>query len=82
VRKIRAATARTATLGPTARKPATGVGEPSRTSGIHMWKGTAPILKARPQARKTVPANAITGEYSPEAKTCRRASRPISPVAP
>ena len=31
-----------------AKKAVTGVGEPSYTSGVHMWNGTAPTLKREP----------------------------------
>ncbi len=31
------------------------VGEPSYTSGIHIWNGTAPNLKPTPTMRKAIP---------------------------
>ena len=30
------------------------VGDPSYTSGVHIWKGTAEILKARPTRINTI----------------------------
>ena len=44
--RILIAKANPAVLDPTDRKATTGVGEPSYTSGVHWWKGTAAILKA------------------------------------
>src|SRR5206468_8317305 len=35
--------------------PIFGVGAPSYTSGVHMWNGTAEILKQKPANRKTSP---------------------------
>ena len=49
----RMARANPAALDPTERKATTGVGEPSYTSGVHWWKGTAEILKAIPATTKT-----------------------------
>jgi hypothetical protein len=37
------------------KKAVTDVGEPSYTSGVHIWKGTAEILNARPTKIKTSP---------------------------
>ena len=44
-----------ATFGPTEKKLVTEVGEPWYTSGVHIWKGTAETLKARPTSMKTIP---------------------------
>ena len=44
-----------ATFAAAAKKAVTGVGEPSYTSGVHMWNGTAETLKARPAMTKTMP---------------------------
>ena len=53
-----------ATLGAVAKKAVTGVGEPSYTSGVHMWKGTAETLKARPTSRNTRPKSRPTDSRS------------------
>ena len=39
----------------TDRKAVTGVGEPSYTSGAHIWKGAAVILKPNPATISTIP---------------------------
>ena len=44
-----------AIFGTTEKKLVTEVGEPWYTSGVHMWKGTAETLKARPTSMKTIP---------------------------
>src|SRR4030067_3514564 len=41
-----------AAFGPTEKKAATGVGAPWYTAGVHIWKGAAEILKARPIATR------------------------------
>ena len=51
----RAKSAIAATFGAVAKNAVTGVGEPSYTSGVHMWNGTAETLNARPEIRKTRP---------------------------
>jgi hypothetical protein len=52
---IRTVSAIAATLGADAKNAVTGVGAPSYTSGVHMWNGTALILKARPAITNTRP---------------------------
>ena len=60
--KAAISTEKPATLGPTEKKAAIGVGAPWYTSGVHMWKGAAETLKARPiatrNAAKTSPPRA------------------------
>src|SRR5450755_720148 len=78
---MRSSTANTAALGAVDMNPTTGAGAPSYTSGVHMWKGAAATLKARPTNIKAIPAYARTGIMS-----VRRVS-PITamlvdPVAP
>src|SRR3954468_23030884 len=53
--KTRVAMAMPAILGAAAKNAVTGVGEPSYTSGVHIWNGTAEILNAMPAATKTRP---------------------------
>ena len=44
-----------AILGTIAKKAVIEVGAPSYTSGVHMWNGTAEILKAKPTRIKIKP---------------------------
>ena len=44
-----------ATFGAVPNSAVTGLGEPSYTSGVHIWNGAAEILKARPTSTKTMP---------------------------
>ena len=37
--------------------PVTGEGAPWYTSGVHMWNGTAAILKANPTSMRESPAS-------------------------
>src|SRR3954463_9359433 len=53
--KKRTRTAKPAALGPIEKNAATMVGEPSYTSGAHMWKGTALILYAKPARMQAAP---------------------------
>ena len=46
VLNILIANANPAVFEPTDKKATTGVGDPSYTSGVHWWKGTAAILNA------------------------------------
>ena len=39
-----------------ARNAPTGVGAPSYTSGVHIWKGTMDNLKPKPTVTRTAPA--------------------------
>ena len=48
-------TVKAATFGTTAKNKVTDVGEPSYTSGAHIWNGTADILNANPTNIKTNP---------------------------
>src|SRR5207247_6356245 len=54
---------------PTDRNAVTGVGAPSYTSGAHIWKGTAAILKPIPATTR------ITARTSRGARVCP-ANRP------
>src|SRR5210317_664279 len=57
-----------ATFGTSAKNNVTAVGEPSYTSGAHIWNGTADILKANPTKINTIPkVNAYSFELSCEA---------------
>ncbi len=54
----------------------TQVGEPSYTSGIHMWNGTAPNLKPTPTIR-----NAMPNMQTDIAADARRAPRSATPAS-
>ena len=74
--------AKAASLGAEPRNRVTAVGAPSYTSGTHMWKGTAPSLKATPTSRNTRP-KVSTMLGSPCAATASRteasSSEPVTP---
>ena len=55
-----------------------GVGDPSYTSGAHIWKGTLAILKPKPATISTTPNSSALPE--PPALTC--AAMPASDVVP
>ena len=48
-------TAKPAALLATERNCVTGVGEPSYTSGAHIWNGTLATLKPKPAIIRTMP---------------------------
>ncbi len=73
--------ANAAALTPVAMNPATGVGEPSYTSGAHMWNGTAATLKPKPISRRPRPSAAMSGSGLPESCAPMRL-RLVVPVAP
>src|SRR5690606_39107780 len=50
-----------ANLGAMAKNAVTGVGAPSYTSGVHIWNGTAAILKVIPAKIITIPNVTMTG---------------------
>ena len=51
----RTAMAKAASFGAVPTSRVTAVGAPWYTSGIHMWNGATPILKASPATRNTRP---------------------------
>ena len=61
----RTSAANAAALTPVAMNPVTGVGEPSYTSGAHMWNGTAATLKPKPMSRSPRPSAAMSGSGRP-----------------
>ena len=82
-RTIRNRAAKPAAFAPTDMKPVTVVGAPSYASGVHMWKGTAATLKAKPTSSSSDPISSIglpiIGE--PARNTAMRL-RLVVPVAP
>ena len=52
--KTRKKMAKPAALDAVETNPVKGVGEPSYTSGVQKWKGTADILKANPATMETM----------------------------
>ena len=67
-----------ATLGAVAKNAVTGVGEPSYTSGVHMWNGTAETLNAMPEIRNTNPKSRPS-DVSPD---CAVVMMPVNNVVP
>src|SRR3954462_10846122 len=51
-RNTRANAANAAAFTPVDMKPVTMAGAPSYASGVHMWKGTAEILNAKPTSSR------------------------------
>ncbi len=64
------------------RRRSPGVGEPSYTSGVHMWNGTAEILKAIPASTKTRPTMGADATASAVPGPWRWPGRTIVPVKP
>ena len=75
------ARAKPAAFEPTERKATTGVGEPSYTSGVHWWKGTAEILKAT-VANTNTRARAVNGVALLLCRAVAIASRLVEPLTP
>ena len=63
-------------------KAVTGAGAPSYTSGVHIWKGTAEILKPKPMMRNTAPSVMKSGDAAPLDTLCPIAAMFVLPVAP
>ena len=59
----------------------TGVGDPSYTSGVHMWNGTTAILNPSPASTSAVPASASRLSGS-SATPLAISGNPNDPVAP
>src|SRR3990172_4858061 len=78
----RMTTAKPAAFGATDGKPVTGVGAPSYTSGPHMWKGAAVILKASPPSTNTMPTTSPGVTAPPGASAMRMPTRLVVPVQP
>ncbi len=77
----RTSDANAAALTPVAMNPVTGVGEPSYTSGAHMWNGTAATLNPKPISRRPRPRAAMSGSDFPASWAPMRL-RLVVPVAP
>ena len=67
-------------MGADAKKAVTGVGEPSYTSGVHMWNGTAAILNASPANTNTRPTSSPAER--PPAYAWAIAPKPVPPAKP
>ena len=74
--------ANAASLGAPPMSRVTAVGAPWYTSGIHMWKGTAPILNAKPATTKTRPKTKTRWSTLPELMALKTALMSSEPVAP
>ena len=80
VYRIRNSAANPAAFVADAMKAVTGLGEPSYTSGVHMWNGTAATLKASPTKSRTMPAISVPSLTS--TRVARKAWMPSSDVVP
>src|SRR5476649_1654896 len=58
-RNTRTNAANAAALTPVDMKPVTAGDAPSYASGVHMWKGTADTLKAKPTNRRPAARNCM-----------------------
>ena len=74
--------AKAANLGAPAIIKVAAVGAPWYTSGIHMWKGTTPSLKAKPATINTKPKARTCCLIWPLAKALKISLRSKLPVAP
>ena len=63
-KNTRSSAANPPTLAIAAIKPVAGVGAPWYTSGVHMWNGTAAILKPKPTSSRARPASRRPFEVS------------------
>ena len=70
-----------ATFGAMANSAVTSVGDPSYTSGVHIWNGAAEILKARPQIMNTMPMMKTGGRSWP-ASASAMPSKSVVPAMP
>src|SRR5712691_10731536 len=65
--KTLSTTAKPAALLATDRYAVTGVGDPSYTSGTHIWRGTAAILNPKPATNNIMPSS-TPKRYGPAAE--------------
>src|SRR6266508_5933150 len=79
--KTRSSAANPAIFAPAAMKAVTAVGEPWYTSGVHIWKGTAAILKPSPTRMRAAPMVRSRGEGPFEARKVTIPFRDVVPVA-
>ena len=71
-----------ASLGAPPINSVTAVGAPWYTSGIHMWNGTTPSLKASPATMNTRPNTSTWCLIWPLAMACATSFTSSEPVAP
>src|ERR687895_450525 len=74
-RKTRANQANAAALTPVDMNAVTMVGAPSYASGVHMWKGTADTLNAKPTASSATASSAGDGVRKRHAVEEKRARK-------
>ena len=72
-------TVKAAIFGTIVKKSVTDVGDPSYTSGAHIWNGTAEILNANPTNIKTIPN---VNAYSFESRLLAINSKFVDPEKP
>ena len=83
-KKVRRNAAKAAALGPADMNAVMGVGAPSYTSGVHMWKGTSATLNANPIRIIAIPARRSPAGSGPSEFVSASAIRFrfVVPVAP
>src|ERR1700690_109597 len=72
-RNKRAITAKPAALEAVERKPETGVGAPSYTSGAQKWNGTIETLNPRPTIRRMITPKIMGADICPALNASARA---------
>jgi hypothetical protein len=60
-------------------KAVTGVGAPWYASGVHMWKGAADVLKARPATIIARPRTSSSSLVFVASAICAKPSSPLAP---
>src|SRR5581483_4089116 len=71
-RKSLAMTAKPAALDAVDKKPETGVGAPSYTSGAQKWNGTIETLKPSPATRRRITPNIMGAAICPDLNASAR----------
>ena len=74
--------AKAATLAAVTKKAVIGVGEPSYTSGVHMWNGTAPNLEREPSDQEHNAEDQSDVETAGCRTTVAIAANSVVPVKP
>ena len=77
---MRRKAAKPATLVADDMNAVTGLGAPWYTSGVHMWNGTAEILKPSPTMSSAMPASSVP--FSNSVFSRRKSAIPVSDVEP
>ena len=74
--------AKAAALVPTDMKAVTGIGAPWYTSGVHMWKGAAETLNAKPTPMSRMPRRITGFEAAEEERRWAMSGITVVPAPP